>query len=89
MFVTVVFVIICFIFCQWNFHLSSVEGGQCIASPLDYLQDVHVEEGEGGKGQDVQEHGAEQEDLRDNFENFQLCLGFIQSSLKVWSEFGT
>ena len=80
------FVIVCFIFC----HLSSVEGGQCISSPLDYLQDVHVEEGEGGKGQDVQEHGAEQEDLRDNFENFQLGLiGFIQSSLEVWSEFGT
>ena len=69
LFVSVVFVIICFIFCQWNFHLSSVEGGQCIASPLDYLQDVHVEEGEGGKGQDVQEHGAKQKDFRDYFEN--------------------
>ena len=56
-------------FFQWNFHLSSVEGGQCIASSLDYLQDVHVEEGEGGKGQDVQEHGAKQKDFRDYFEN--------------------
>ena len=32
-----------------NFHLSSVHGGQRVASILDYLQDVHVEEGEGDK----------------------------------------
>ena len=66
LFIVIVVCYCCICYCLFIFcHLSSVEGGQCISSPLDYLQDVHVEEGEGGKGQDVQEHGAEHKDFRD------------------------
>ena len=34
-------------------HLSSVQGCQGAASVLDDLQDVHVEEGQGGKREEV------------------------------------
>ena len=38
---------------DWSPYLSSVQGCQGAASVLDDLQDVHVEEGQGGKREKV------------------------------------